>query len=179
MTSLDLGSYLTRIPDYPSEGIIFVDITTLLSDADAYAAAVDSIAEAFAGMGVTKVLGAEARGFMIGAPVAYRLHAGFVPARKPGKLPRDTYTQGYTLEYGVDALQVHKDAFTKDDVVLIVDDLLATGGTAIAQYNLVQQTGAKVIGMGFLIELAYLDSRSTIAEKTDPNLKVFSAIQEH
>lgn len=176
MTSVDLDSYLTRIPDFPSEGITFVDITTLMKDPTAFSEAIDRIANEFADKGVTKVVGAEARGFMIGAPVAYRLHAGFVPARKPGKLPRETLTQGYTLEYGVDALQIHKDAIAADDVVLIVDDLLATGGTAIAQFKLVRQTGAQIVGFGFLIELAYLNPRPVIAQETDA--KVFSAIVE-
>ena len=177
MASVNLDDYLTRIPDYPSEGITFVDITTLMKDPAAFSEAIDRIADEFADRGITKVLGAEARGFMFGAPVAYRLNAGFVPARKPGKLPRETLTQGYTLEYGVDALQIHADALTSDDVVLIVDDLLATGGTAIAQFKLAQQAGAQVVGFGFLMELAYLDPRSAIAQETD--VEVFSLIVEH
>ena len=174
MSSIDFESYLTKIPNYPSEGITFIDITTLLMDPDAFSAAIDRIADEFADKGITKIVGAEARGFMIGAPVAYRLHAGFVPARKPGKLPRETITQGYTLEYGVDALQIHADALTKDDVVLIVDDLVATGGTAVAQLRLVEQTGARVAGFGFLMELSYLNPRPVIAQATDA--EVFSLI---
>ena len=174
MTSIDFESYLTRIPNYPSEGVTFIDITTLLKDPMAFFAAIDRIADEFADMGVTKVVGAEARGFMIGAPVAYKLRAGFVPARKPGKLPRETFTQGYTLEYGVDALQIHCDSLSPDDVVIVVDDLVATGGTAVAQYELVKQAGAKVVGFGFLMELEFLNPRPVIAQATDA--KVFSLI---
>ena len=124
---------------------MFKDITPLLADKDGFAAVVDSIAAHFEGRGVTKVVGAEeARGFMVGAPVARALNAGFVPARKPGKLPREAFSESFELEYGTDTLQIHVDAITSDDVVLIVDDLVATGGTANAQARLVKRAGAKL-----------------------------------
>ena len=133
MAAFDFESLITDIPDHPEPGVVFKDITTLLKDPDGFAAVIDGIADHFAGRGITKVVGAEARGFMIGAPVAYRLHAGFVPARKPGKLPREVVSESYALEYGTDELQIHADAISADDVVLLVDDLVATGGTAVAQ----------------------------------------------
>lgn len=138
----DFESKIVSIPDYPTPGVIFKDVTTLFKDAEAFGALVDEIAGAFEGKGITKVVGAEARGFLVGAPVAYRLNAGFVPARKPGKLPREVYSQTYALEYGTDELQIHKDALTPDDRVLIVDDLVATGGTAVATAELVEKSGA-------------------------------------
>ena len=174
--SVDLSAALTRIPDYPEPGIIFVDLTSLMQDADALHAAVDGIADHFAGRGITKVLGAEARGFIIGTPVAYKLGAGFVPARKPGKLPRETFSQSYELEYGTDSLEIHRDALNPDDVVLIVDDLVATGGTAVAQKELVEAAGAKVAGFAFITELEYLHPRELIAQATDA--EVFSLVQE-
>ena len=175
MVELDLNSLITDIPDYPKPGVIFKDITTLLREPEGFAAVIDGIADHFADAGVTKVLGSEARGFMIAAPVAYRLGAGFVPVRKPGKLPREVYTQDYELEYGTDTLELHKDALTPDDVVLIVDDLVATGGTAIAQIKMIEQTGAKLAGMGFLMELSFLHPREILAEVTDAEL--FSLVQ--
>lgn len=171
---IDFESLITNIPDYPKPGIIFRDITTLLSDAEGFAAAVDAVADHFAGQGVTKVVGAEARGFLVGAPVACKLGAGFVPARKPGKLPREVYTESYELEYGADELQIHVDALSEDDVVLIIDDLVATGGTAVAQAKLVEQAGAKLAGFGFLMELAGLHPREFIAKEYDQD--VFSLI---
>ena len=177
MDSVDLSAALTRIPDYPEPGIIFVDLTSLMMDADALQAAVDRIADQFAGKGITKVVGAEARGFIIGTPVAYKLHAGFVPARKPGKLPREVISQSYELEYGTDSLQIHADAIKPGDVVLIVDDLVATGGTAEAQAKLIKQFGATLAGMGFLMELAFLNPRQAIAKVTDAD--VFSLVQVH
>ena len=172
---MDLKQYIRNIPDFPVPGIQFKDITTLLKDPDGFAATIDAIADHFAEAGVTKVVGAEARGFMIGAPVAYRLHAGFVPARKPGKLPREVRSASYELEYGTDELQIHVDAIGPDDVVLIVDDLVATGGTAEAQVKLIEQFGAKVAGLGFLMELAFLNPRETIAKVTDA--EVFSLVK--
>lgn len=151
------------IPDYPIKGVTFKDVTPLMADAGAFHAAIDAIASYFADGAITKVVGAEARGFIIGAPVAYALGAGFVPARKPGKLPRATYDQTYDLEYGQATIQIHQDALTKEDRVLIVDDLLATGGTALAQAELVARSGASLVGMGFLMELAFLDPRTKIA----------------
>lgn len=175
MAELDLNSLIVDIPDYPEPGVVFKDITTLLRDPKGFGEVIDRIADHFAGRGVTKVVGAEARGFMIGAPVAYKLHAGFVPARKPGKLPREALSESFELEYGTDTLEIHADALDADDVVLIVDDLVATGGTANAQARLVERFGAKLAGMGFLMELAFLNPRDTIAEQTDA--EVFSLVQ--
>ena len=152
----------------------FVPIYLLMGEESYF---IDAIAEHFKDAGVTKVVGAEARGFMIGAPVAYRLHAGFVPARKPGKLPREVRSESYDLEYGSDELQIHADAIEPDDVVLIVDDLVATGGTAEAQAKLIKQFGASLAGMGFLMELAFLNPRQAIAKVTDAD--VFSLVQVH
>ena len=177
MSSFDFEGHITDIVDYPKSGVVFKDITTLLKDPDGFEATIDAIAEHFKDAGVTKVVGAEARGFMIGAPVAYRLHAGFVPARKPGKLPREVRSESYDLEYGSDELQIHADAIEPDDVVLIVDDLVATGGTAEAQAKLIKQFGASLAGMGFLMELAFLNPRQTIAKVTDAD--VFSLVQVH
>ena len=177
MSSFDFEGHITDIVDYPKPGVVFKDITTLLKDPDGFEATIDAIAEHFKDAGVTKVVGAEARGFMIGAPVAYRLHAGFEPARKPGKLPREVRSESYDLEYGSDELQIHADAIEPDDVVLIVDDLVATGGTAEAQAKLIKQFGASLAGMGFLMELAFLNPRQAIAKVTDAD--VFSLVQVH
>lgn len=177
MSSFDFEGHITDVVDYPKPGVVFKDITTLLKDPDGFEVTIDAIAEHFKDAGVTKVVGAEARGFMIGAPVAYRLHAGFVPARKPGKLPREVRSESYDLEYGSDELQIHADAIEPDDVVLIVDDLVATGGTAEAQAKLIKQFGASLAGMGFLMELAFLNPRQAIAKVTDAD--VFSLVQVH
>lgn len=177
MSSFDFEGHITDVVDYPKPGVVFKDITTLLKDPDGFEATIDAIAEHFKDAGVTKVVGAEARGFMIGAPVAYRLHAGFVPARKPGKLPREVRSESYDLEYGSDELQIHADAIEPDDVVLIVDDLVATGGTAEAQAKLIKQFSASLAGMGFLMELAFLNPRQAIAKVTDAD--VFSLVQVH
>lgn len=172
MAEFDFESLITDIPDYPKPGVVFKDITTLFKDPEGFAATVDSISDHFEGKGITKVVGAEARGFMIGAPVAYRLGAGFVPARKPGKLPREVRSESYELEYGTDSLEMHIDALSEDDVVLLVDDLVATGGTAVAQARLIEAAGAKVAGFAFLLELAFLNPREMIAKESDA--EVFS-----
>ncbi len=175
MAGFDFERLIVDIPDYPEPGVVFKDITPLLADPDGFAAVVDTIAAHFTNRGITKVVGAEARGFMVGAPVARKLGAGFVPARKPGKLPRATVSESYELEYGTDSLEVHADALSASDTVLIVDDLVATGGTANAQARLVKRFGAKLEGMGFLMELSFLDPRTTIAAETDA--EVFSLVQ--
>lgn len=177
MSSIDLESFIVDIPDYPEPGVIFKDITPLISSPVGLAAAIDEMADHFIGKGITKVVGAEARGFLVGTPIAYRLAAGFVPARKPGKLPREVYTQQYALEYGTDELQIHKDALTPDDRVLIVDDLIATGGTTIATAQLVEQTRAEIVGFSYILELAYLKPREILAEQYDQEL--FTLIQVH
>ena len=171
----DFESRIIDIPDYPEPGVVFKDITPLFDDAEALAALVDAIAGHFAGRGVTKVVGAEARGFLVGAPLAYKLGCGFVPARKPGKLPRAVFSQTYDLEYGTDELQMHRDALTGDDRVLIVDDLIATGGTAVAVAKLVEQAGATVEGFGFILELAFLNPRDVIAK--DCPQEVFTLVK--
>ncbi len=166
---------IVDIPDYPQPGGVFKGVTPALADAQAFSAVVDDLSEHFMGRGVTKVVGAEARGFMVGSAVAYRLGAGFVPARKPGKLPRATISESYDLEYGSDALEVHADAFTPDDVVIVIDDLIATGGTAVAMARLVERSGAKLAGLGFFMELAFLNPRPLLADVTDA--EVFSLIR--
>lgn len=131
----DFESQIVDIPDYPEPGVIFKDITPLFGNPEALKAMTDALAEHFAGMGITKVVGPEARGFMVGVPVAVALGAGFVPARKPGKLPRETVSQSYELEYGTDSIEIHADAISSKDTVLILDDLVATGGTVEATGN--------------------------------------------
>jgi len=156
---VDLATYIRDIPDWPKEGIVFKDITPLLASPEGFRNAIDTLADQYEAAGVTKVMGAEARGFIFGGALAYRLGAGFVPARKPGKLPWDTCSVTYELEYGTDCLEVHADAVGEGDVVLIVDDVLATGGTAAAKARLVTDTGARVAGFAFLIELDFLEGR--------------------
>lgn len=175
--SFDYERLIVDIPDFPQPGVVFKDITPVLADPEGFASLVDSIAEHFAGRGITKVIGAEARGFMVGAPVAYKLGAGFVPARKPGKLPRETYREEFQLEYGTDSLEVHKDLISPDDVVLVVDDLVATGGTVKAMVALVEQTGAELAGMGFFMELAFLEPREAIAEATDAEVLTLYVVE--
>ncbi len=145
------------IPDYPEPGVVFKDITPVLADAEAFAAVVDDLAAAFADAGITKVVGAEARGFLFGAAVAYKL----------GELPRATISEDYELEYGTNSLELHEDALASDDVVLIVDDLIATGGTAVAMVKLVERSGARLAGLAFFMELAFLNPRPLLAEVTD------------
>ena len=142
--------------------MVFKDITPLLADPGAFAAAVEALAEPFADRGIAKVVGIEARGFLIGAPVALRLGAGFVPVRKPGKLPGPTRAEEYELEYGTDLLEIHKDAVQPGERALIVDDVLATGGTAAATVRLVEKLGGVVVGLAFIIELGFLGGRSKL-----------------
>ncbi len=159
---MDLSTYIRDIPDWPKEGIVFKDITPLLASPEGFKHAIDTLAEDYAGTGVTKVMGAEARGFIFGGALAYTLGAGFVPARKPGKLPWTTTSVTYDLEYGTDSLEVHADAVGPGDKVLIVDDVLATGGTAAAKAELVRATGAEVAGFAFLIELDFIGGRAKL-----------------
>ena len=177
MSTFDYESLIVDIPDFPAPGVIFKDITPLLASSEGLAASVKDIADHFADAGVTKVLGTEARGFMVGAPVALEMGAGFVPARKHGKLPRECHIQEYELEYGTDTIEIHKDALSSDDVVLIVDDLIATGGTAAASAQLVQQAGAKVAGLAFLLELEVFKPREVIAKVCDAEF--YSLVQVH
>jgi adenine phosphoribosyltransferase len=159
---VDLAAKIRAIPDFPKPGILFRDIMPLLQDAQALRAAVDRMAEWSIGRHVDVVLGAESRGFILGSALAYALNAGFVCARKPGKLPYATVSESYELEYGSDALEVHEDAITPGMNVLVHDDLLATGGTASAKVRLVEKMGGKVVGATFLIELADLHGRDKL-----------------
>ena len=159
-----LRALVRDIPDHPQPGVVFRDITPLLADAMAFRQAIEGLAEPFARSTVSHVVGIEARGFIVAAPVAHQLGAGFVPVRKPGKLPWTTVAQQYVLEYGSDALELHVDGVGPGDRVLIVDDVLATGGTAEATVALVAGTGATVVGLGFLIELELLGGRSRLVD---------------
>lgn len=170
MADFDFASYIADIPDYPEPGVVFKDITPLFADATAMRAAIDALADHFRDADVTKVIGPEARGFMVGVPVALELGAGFVPARKPGKLPRKTISISYELEYGTDTLEIHEDALAPGDRVLIIDDLIATGGTAAATGKLVQSMGAELVGYGCILELTFLDPRKALAEAGDQEL---------
>ncbi len=163
MTALDLRAFIRDIPDFPRPGILFRDITPLLLDPGALDAAVSGLAERVQATQVDFVVAAEARGFILGAALARQLGAGFVPARKPGKLPAETISAEYTLEYGIDALEVHADALAHGARVLVHDDLLATGGTAGALCELVAGLGAHIVGCAFLVELTFLGGRERLA----------------
>ncbi|GIN87041.1 adenine phosphoribosyltransferase [Heyndrickxia sporothermodurans] len=159
---MDLKKYVTIVSDWPKEGIVFKDITTLMDNGQAYKYATDKIVEYAKEKEIDLVVGPEARGFIIGCPVAYALEVGFAPVRKPGKLPRETIQVEYGLEYGKDALTIHKDAIKPGQRVLITDDLLATGGTIEATVKLVEELGGIVAGIAFLIELSYLEGRKKL-----------------
>jgi adenine phosphoribosyltransferase len=162
MPDVDFAAYIRDIPDWPEPGIVFKDITPLLADPAVFSAAVDSLVAPYRDAGVTKVVGIEARGFIFGAPIARLLHAGFVPIRKAGKLPHDIHHQEYELEYGTDRIEVHSDAVGAGDRVLIVDDVLATGGTGAAAVRLVEALQAVVIGFCVLVELDFLAGRERL-----------------
>jgi len=157
-----LKEYVREIPDFPRPGVVFKDITPLLADEAAFRATIDALAEHFGGQHIDEVLGIEARGFIVAAPVAYRLGAGFVPVRKAGKLPWQVEKQEYVLEYGTDLLEIHRDALAPGERALIVDDVMATGGTAAAAARLVERLGGEVAGLGFIIELAFLGGRGKL-----------------
>jgi adenine phosphoribosyltransferase len=157
-----IKSRIRDIPDYPQPGVVFKDIAPLLADAGAFRAVVGGLAEGYGPIG--KVAGIEARGFILAAPVACTLDAGFVPVRKKGKLPYLTYAEDYQLEYGTATLEVHQDAFAPGERVLVVDDVLATGGTACATVNLVRRAGAEVVGVAMLIELSFLNGREKLGD---------------
>jgi len=156
----ELKKYIREVPDFPKPGINFYDITTLLKDAEGLEMTIDAMTEQCRGMLVDTVVGIESRGFIFGTPLAYQLGTGFIPVRKPKKLPHETASVSYELEYGTDSLEIHKDAVGQGHRVLIVDDLLATGGTARAVVNLVEGLGGKVAGVHFVIELGFLNGRS-------------------
>lgn len=161
---MDLEKVLRHVPDFPKKGIDFIDITTVLQDSVAFRAAIDRMVELVSSVDYDVVIGAESRGFIIGAPLAYATGRGFVPIRKPGKLPFRTVSTNYELEYGVDVLEMHMDAIKPGDRVLIVDDLLATGGTTLAVARLVRQLGGIVTGAAFLVELIDLHGRDRLTE---------------
>ena len=160
---IDLRRFVRDVPDFPTPGILFRDITPLLASPDAFGAAVEAMADPFRGSGAVKVVGIEARGFMFGAAVARELGLGFGPARKPGKLPGRTEKISYGLEYGSDGLEIHADAFSPGDPVVVVDDVLATGGTSAAAAELVERLGARVVALVFCIELAALKGRERLS----------------
>ncbi|MBN1824509.1 MAG: adenine phosphoribosyltransferase [Endomicrobiales bacterium] len=160
--SVKLKKAIRDIPDFPKPGIIFKDITTLLAKPDLYKKTVNEIARHYKDKGIQKVLCVESRGFIIGAPVAYKLGAGFVPVRKKGKLPYKTVSASYSLEYGTDTLEMHEDAIQRGEKILIVDDLLATGGTMGAVIELVNKLGGKIEGIAFIIELGFLKGREKL-----------------
>lgn len=166
-----LKKLIREVPDFPKEGILFYDITTLLKDKRGFAMLIDALAEHYIDQEIDLVLGMEARGFIFGPALAYRLNAGFVPVRKPGKLPAATARFDYALEYGTNTLEIHKDAIRPGQRVIIVDDLLATGGTAAATAKLAASLGAEIVGLGFVVELDFLNPREKLK-----NYDVFSLL---
>jgi adenine phosphoribosyltransferase len=160
----DLKQYIRSIPDFPKKGIVFRDITTLLRDKEAFRQAIDSFVDRYKNVRIDKIVSVESRGFIFGSALAYRLHAGFVPVRKPKKLPGTTLRREYKLEYGTDALEIHTDAIGHGEHILIIDDLLATGGTIRATCDLVKQLGGVIVGVAFLIELSFLNGRAGLQE---------------
>lgn len=159
---MDLKNYIASVPNFPKEGILFRDITPLMADGEAFHYACNEMIDFAKEIGATVIVGPESRGFIFGCPVAHALHIGFVPVRKPGKLPRETVSIKYDLEYGSNELHMHKDSIKKGDKVLIIDDLLATGGTVEATIKLVEGMGGEVVGCGFLIELEDLHGRDVL-----------------
>ncbi len=159
---MDYKKLIREVPDFPKPGILFYDITTLLKDAKAFQSIQDDLAAQYRGQGIQKVVGIESRGFILGSPLAYHIGAGFVPVRKPGKLPADTFEVKYDLEYGSNALAIHRDAIAMGERVLIVDDLMATGGTAAAAVKLVQHLGGEVVAVSVLVELLGLQGRDKL-----------------
>lgn len=167
-----LKGTIRDIPDFPKPGIVFKDLTTLLKNPDAFRFVVDALSEKYSQARPNYVAAIEARGFILGPSIAHRLAAGFVPIRKPGKLPHIVESESYSLEYGTDSIEIHNDAIEKNSRVVLIDDLLATGGTALAAYRLLSRLGAQVLGIGFVVELAFLGGRS----KLPPEVDVFSLI---
>jgi adenine phosphoribosyltransferase len=173
-TDVDWVHGLVRdIADYPVAGVTFRDITPLLGDAEGFHRAVVELVDRFDGVAVDRVLGMEARGFILAAPVAFRIGAGFVPVRKPGKLPWAVVREEYTLEYGSDKLEMHRDAIHPGERVLVIDDVLATGGTASATCRLVEALGGVVVGLGFLLEIGALNGRSQLGDRHVESLAVY------
>jgi adenine phosphoribosyltransferase len=168
----DLSKYIRSIPDFPKKGIDFKDVTTIWKDATGFQLAVDQFVEKYSGQKIDKIVGIESRGFVFGAAIALRLHAGFIPVRKKGKLPASVISEEYALEYGTDTIEIHKDAIQKGEKILLHDDLLATGGTMQAAAKLITKLGGEIVGISFLIELTSLKGRSKLAP-----YDVFSLIQ--
>lgn len=169
----ELKKKIREIPDYPKPGILFYDVTTLLKDADGLRTVIDILVQRYKGQNIQKVLGIEARGFILAPALAYHLGAGFVPVRKKGKLPSETLSASYELEYGTDTLEVHKDAIKPGERVVLIDDLIATGGTAAATAGMIKELGGNLVEIGFLIELSFLNGR----EKIPAEFPVFSILQ--
>lgn len=167
---MDLKDVIRTIPDYPKPGIQFRDVTTLLGHPRAFRQAVDELVQPYAGQKIDKVAGIEARGFILGGAVAHQLSAGFIPLRKKGKLPHEVITESYELEYGVDSMEMHRDAVEPGERVLLVDDLIATGGTALAACKLLRKAGAEIVGAAFIISLPDLKGDTRLAEQgVDPS----------
>lgn len=162
VNSKGLSSWIRSVPDFPKKGIVFRDITTLLKDASAFKEALDEFQSRYQSVRIDKIVGIESRGFIFGAALADRLHAGFIAARKPGKLPAGTLKEEYELEYGRDSIEIHADAIQQGEHILVHDDLLATGGTASATCRLVERMGGTIVGCSFLIELAFLKGRERL-----------------
>ncbi len=168
---MDLKTLIRDIPDFPKPGILFRDITTLLRDPKGLQYSIDALAEQVGALDPEYIVGMESRGFIFGAALAYKLGIGFIPVRKPGKLPADVHTVEYALEYGTDKLEIHRDAVVPNSRVAIVDDLIATGGTAVATAQLIQEVGGKLVGCAFAIELDALNGRSRL-----PNVPIISLV---
>ncbi len=166
---------IREIADYPKDGVVFRDITPLLGSGEKFGLVIDELVDRFADLEIDRVIGIEARGFIIGAPVAYRLGAGFIPVRKAGKLPWAVAREEYTLEYGTDKLEIHRDAVHPDEQILIIDDVLATGGTAAAAARLVEALGAHIAGLGFVLELNDLGGRAKLDDHRVESLLQYSA----
>ena len=161
---MDLASTIRSVPDFPIEGILFYDITTMLKDAAALKESIDQLTDHYRGKDIDLVAGMEARGFIFGVPIAYQLGVGYVPIRKPGKLPAETLAQSYELEYGSNTIEIHVDAIESGQKVLVIDDLLATGGTAQATCHLLEKLGGQIVGVGFVIELTFLNGREKLKD---------------
>lgn len=160
----DYANYIRNVPDFPTAGIQFKDITTLLKDGELFAQVVDYLYDPFRHLDIDKIAAVEARGFILGAALSYKLNVGFIPIRKPGKLPAKTTLEEYELEYGRDSIEMHDDAIAKGDRVLLIDDLLATGGTAAAACRLIKKLGGEIVGLSFLIELTALNGRNLLTD---------------
>jgi adenine phosphoribosyltransferase len=173
MTLEDVAKSIRDVPDFPIKGILFKDITTAIKDKEVFNFVVDQLYDYYKDKGITKVVGIESRGFIFGSVLAYRLNAGFVPIRKPGKLPAETYSKSYSLEYGENTINIHKDSLKSDDKVLLHDDLLATGGSSLAALELIELFNMKSIYVNFFVELSFLAGRRKLSDKYD----IFSLIK--